>query len=198
VLYLSGCFAPELINSGHPRVGLMHSPDIGNQLPGGITWAADNGCYSAGERFSLDRFLRWLDGLPREHCLFAVAPDVVADGAASLERSLPVLPVIRDMGFAAALVGQDGMESIEIPWEAFDAWFIGGSTEWKIGEASYELAQEAQRQGKWVHMGRVNSELRFRTALLFGCDSVDGTFLAFGPRVNWRRLQRWIGLEKLI
>lgn len=54
------------------------------------------------------------------------------------------------------------------------------------------MALEAKRRGKHVHMGRVNSLRRLRFARDIGCDSVDGTFLGFGPDVNIVRLQRWL------
>jgi hypothetical protein len=41
---------------------------------------------------------------------------------------------------------------------------------------------EARRRGVWTHMGRVNSERRLRYAALIGCQSADGTYLAFRNR----------------
>jgi len=38
----------------------------------------------------------------------------------------------------------------------------------------------------------VNSLERLRAARSIGCDSADGTFLRFGPDVNWPRLSRWL------
>jgi len=87
-----------------------------------------------------------------------------------------------------ALVAQDGLESLPVPWEDFDALFIGGSTAWKLSEAARELCQEAKRRGKWVHMGRVNSLRRMQVAEAFGCDSADGTMLRFDPN---RPVQSW-------
>lgn len=42
-------------------------------------------------------------------------------------------------------------------------------------------------------MGRVNSLRRLRHAAAIGCDSADGTYLAFGPDRNLPRLLDWIG-----
>jgi len=75
-----------------------------------------------------------------------------------------------------------------VPWDDFDALFIGGTTAWKLSEAVYQLCQEAKRRGKWVHMGRVNSLRRMRLAESFGCDSADGTMLRFDPN---RNVQGW-------
>lgn len=109
----------------------------------------------------------------------------------TLARSAPHLPAIRTLGYPAALVAQDGLEHLDVPWDDFDALFIGGSTEWKLGKAAARLVAEAKRRGKHVHMGRVNSRRRWSYAEHIGCDSVDGTFLAFGPDANLRRLQVW-------
>lgn len=54
------------------------------------------------------------------------------------------------------------------------------------------LVAAAKRRGKHVHMGRVNSRRRWSYAEHIGCDSVDGTFLAFGPDANLPRLTGWI------
>jgi hypothetical protein len=42
-------------------------------------------------------------------------------------------------------------------------------------------------------MGRVNSRRRLRLAAEWHVDSVDGTYLAFGPTVNSARLTSWLG-----
>jgi len=44
-------------------------------------------------------------------------------------------------------------------------------------------------------MGRVNSEIRTLTMHADGFDSVDGTYLKYGPDENWPKLNRW--LDKL-
>jgi hypothetical protein len=92
-------------------------------------------------------------------------------------------------------VAQDGLESLPVPWGDFDALFIGGTTGWKLGPHAREIAAEAKRRGKWVHMGRVNSERRCRYAAAIGCDSVDGTKLVFGPDVNLPQVLAWARLS---
>jgi hypothetical protein len=126
--------------------------------------------------------------------LFAAAPDVLGDARATLDRSIPVLPEIRKMGFKAALVAQDGLEFLmsEIPWDALDVIFTGGSTEWKLGAGARLIVGEAKRRGKWVHMGRVNSRKRLRYAASIGVDSVDGTYITYGSIRNVRRVLDWL------
>ena len=174
------------------ELGFIDTPAQGNKRPAGVFWCADNGCFGKGYPGDAG-WLRWLDRhAERDLCAFATAPDVVGDARATLERSLPHLPTIRELGYPAALVAQDGLESLEIPWDAFDALFIGGSTEWKLGIDAARLVLEARRRGKWVHMGRVNSRRRFRYAASLGCDSTDGTFLVYGPTSNLPTLLSWV------
>lgn len=160
--------------------------------PEGQPWAADNGRYASPADYTDAGFLAWLATMPAESCLFATAPDVVGDAAATLALSAPMFAPIRAAGYRVAFVAQDGLEALPVPWDDFDALFIGGSTEWKLGEAAHELAAEAKRRGKWLHMGRVNSLRRMRLAHAMGCDSVDGTFLRFGPDVLLPRLLGWL------
>jgi hypothetical protein len=173
-------------------LGFIDTPAQRNIRPAGITWCADNGCYGKGYPGD-EKWLAWLakNAHDAPTCLFATAPDVVGDAAATLERSRPFLPAIRALGYPAALVAQDGLEDLGVPWEEFDVLFIGGSTDWKLGEAVRELVAEAKARGKHVHMGRVNSGKRFRYAESIGCDTVDGTYLTFGPVVNLPRLMKW-------
>lgn len=172
-------------------IGQMVTPAEGRKPLSGVSYAADNGRYGKGYPGDVQWFA-WLNSLPREHCLFAVAPDVVADAEATLRDSLPWLPRIRSLGFPAAFVAQDGLEDIEVPWDEFDVLFIGGTTQWKLSPNAARLAREAKDRGKRVHMGRVNSGRRKAIADLFECDTVDGTFLAFGPDVNLPHLLRWM------
>lgn len=176
------------MRDGH--LGFIDTPAQGNRRPAGVAWAADNGCYGRGYPGD-EAWLDWLAGMDSQGCLFATAPDVVGDAEATLARSVPMLPRIRNLGYPAALVAQDGLEHLTVPWGAFDVLFLGGSTAWKLGPHARRLASEAKSRGKEVHMGRVNSERRYRYAAAIGCDSADGTYLTFGPDVNLPRLLAW-------
>lgn len=192
VLYLANpCGAKVVEGMQAGALGYIDTPAQGNRRPPGVTWCADNGAYS--DRFDEQKWWAFLTKNKEDAttCLFATAPDVVGDAAATLERSAPWLPQIRALGYPAALVAQDGLEDLTVPWDEFDCLFIGGTTEWKLGAAARQLIAEAKSRGKWVHMGRVNSERRFRYALGLGCDSVDGTYLTFGPDINLPRLLAW-------
>jgi len=159
----------------------MITKRMGQQPPPGQPWAADNGRFSRPEEYTDAAFLAWLASMPVESCLFATAPDVVGDAAATLALSAPMFSRIRGLGYRVALVAQDGLEDLPIPWDEFDALFIGGATAWKLSDAAAQIAKEAQHRGKWVHMGRVNSLRRLRYAESIGCDSADGTVLKHDP-----------------
>lgn len=180
MLYLSGVVRPDL--------PAMVTPQMGNRIPDGIIWAADNGRFSAPENYTDAGYLAWLAKKPSDRCLFATAPDVVGDAAATLALSSPMFGPIRATGYRVALVAQDGLEHLVVPWDAFDVLFIGGTTAWKLGEPCRLIVAEAKRRGMWVHMGRVNSLRRMRYAESIGCDSADGTVLKHDPA---RPVHRW-------
>lgn len=192
--YLANASSPairEAMQRG--ELGQMCTPNERRALLPGVIGAYDNGCFST--RYVGDvRWWAWLvervDTAPR--VLFATAPDVVGDAAATLARSLPWLPRIRGLGYPAALVAQDGLEHLVVPWDEFDVLFIGGTTEWKVGAAAGQLAREAKARGKRVHMGRVNSLRRMRIAVEFDADTADGTFLAIAPDTNLPRFRMWM------
>lgn len=189
MIYLSGAVQPGF--------SVILTPNMGNRLPENVLWAADTGCYSQGDKFSLGRYLSWLKAraAAANRCLFATAPDVVGDAEATWKRSKDVLPEIRHLGFKAALVAQDGFEWPD--FDTFDALFIGGTTDWKLSVEVQRIIDRAREGGKWVHMGRVNSEKRYRMARLAGCDSVDGTYIAFGPDINGPKVRAWTAQEVL-
>ncbi|WP_089802118.1 hypothetical protein [Cellulomonas sp. KH9] len=180
------------MNSG--LINMIATPKQGNPIPPGAAWCADNGCFGKGYPGD-DAWFAWLQAFTPEQrgrCLFAVAPDVVGDAVATLARSAPWLARIRSLGYPAAFVAQNGLENLAVPWDDFDVLFIGGDTAWKLGRHARALIAEAKSRGKWVHMGRVNSERRLRYASAVGCDSADGTYIAFGPDQNLPNVLAWL------
>jgi hypothetical protein len=173
------------------KLGCIITPLQGQAVPPGAAWCADNGCFGKGYPGD-DAWWKWLDSQPRYGCVFAVAPDVVGDAAATMARSLPWLAKIRAAGFPAAYVAQDGSDTTPPPWGQFDVLFLGGSTEWKLGPAAVALTAEAVARGIPVHMGRVNSRKRMRHAQQTGVTSCDGTLLTFGPDKHLPPLLRWV------
>lgn len=199
----------DVIRAG--LLGAINTPMQGSRLEGIPHWIADNGCGpgrdvrgfasadggrgAAGKGWvGDDRFLAWLESLAphASRCWFATAPDVPGDAEATLARSGPFLPVIRGLGYKVALVAQNGLENLDVPWDSFDVLFLGGDTAWKLGPDARRLTAQAADRGKTVHMGRVNSMRRWRYAQAIGCASVDGTYLTFAPDNNLPILLGWL------
>lgn len=222
MLYLSGVtndrIQRRLVAAG---CGVLVQPGSGyvNRVAAYPAHAADNGCFTSKGTFDEANWLRWLSTVPRRGCLFAVAPDVVGDHDATVDRSARWLAEIRKAGLPAAFVGQNGATVNTVPWEDFDVLFLGGSPEclpcgwvrpshlftvqvcrycgrkleeWKLSAAARLLVDEAKRRGMWCHMGRVNSYKRLKYAADIGCDSADGTYLRFGPNENLPKLESWL------
>ncbi len=200
MMYLTGSVGPlvrPLIDTG--VLGLLNTPRSNYKVQSDWVWAADNGCFNAKTYVGDDSWSGWLskfDMHQRAGCLFATAPDVVGDSVASLQRSIPFLPVIRELGYRNALVSQDGLLPSHVPWDDIDWLFVGGSDQHKLGPEAKQLIFEAKRLGKRVHVGRVNSKKRFLAFSALGVDSCDGTFLGFGPSNNLPRLLSWICCEE--
>lgn len=143
-------------------------------------WAVDNDCFN--NQFNAKRFIEFLKKLQdfNKNCLFVTAPDVVADRKGTLKRFPRWHDSIRRLGFPVAIVLQDGMTNLDIPWESIDAVFVGGSTEWKLSQDVIGLLLRAGELGIWRHVGRVNSFKRVSHFWDFA-DSFDGTGFAIAP-----------------
>lgn len=166
-----------------------------------------------------EKYLRYLARIASEvdisGCLFATAPDAltfidnpnpvlaaqkkrplpVGDAVATWERSRHIFGAIRDLGFPAALVAQDGITTGQPfggDWSLFDVLFLGGSDTFKLGVEGEAITGNAWRYGKWVHCGRVSSMKRMKYLQSIGCDSADGTYLGFGPDRNLPSVLRWL------
>lgn len=137
ITYLSGAVNEGLLAEAEirPELGILAQPGNAVHLTAARAgaWAADNGCFAKGDDFDVDAYLAYLAelvatvGVP----LWATAPDVVGDYAATTRRSVPVLAQIRELGIPAAYVAQNGIEAHldAIRWDLFDVIFLGGSTE---------------------------------------------------------------------
>lgn len=193
-MYLTGSRGPAVaaeLTAG--TIGLLQTPGTRYRLDGVAVWAMDNGAFT-GKYPGDDAYLGLLDRLVEHQprCLFVAAPDVVGDAPATLALLSDMARRIRARGWQVALVGQDGMEHLPVPWDLVDWLFVGGSTGWKLGRGAHALIRQAQAHGKRVHVGRVNSGRRFARFHALGCDTADGTYLAFGPDVNLPRVRSWL------
>ncbi|GAA2628131.1 hypothetical protein GCM10010411_76780 [Actinomadura fulvescens] len=195
-LYLVPPSTPDIRSAmRRGELAAILSPAAGNRLPDGVLFAADNSAFT-GHYPGDAEYLSWLEGLAphADRALWVTAPDCVADHYTTWARSRDVLPAIRDLGFPAAFVAQDGMEydhSYDL-WESFDVLFLGGTTTWKLGPAAADLVSNALQWDKCVHLGRVNSLKRLRYADYIGADTADGTYLTYGPDRLLPTVRSWV------
>ncbi len=178
----------QLIDAG---VGLMMNPNIGysnHTIGRWRCWAADNGCFNG---FDEPRWLHYLETRPAT-AVFATVPDVVGDAAATRALWDEWHELVTLYGHRPAYVIQNGETGDTVPWEQAACIFIGGDTAYKLSPTAHRITQRARERRLHVHMGRVNSWRRLRIAWEWGCDSVDGTLLAYGPDVNVPRLLGWL------
>ena len=139
---------------------------------GAFPWVLDNGCYS---EFRHERFVHMMeDAITDDNCGWVVVPDVVGDSDATLERFCEWVELFPQVLQKAAYVAQDGQMSALVPWEDIVCLFIGGTDSFKDGINAFQLALEAKRRGKLVHVGRCNT-IR-RVIQWYGvADSIDGS-----------------------
>ena len=160
----------------HPSLvsGQLLTPLTRYRNAGGV-FAIDNGAFSG---FRADDFSALLarEEPNRARCLFVTVPDVVAAGRRTLEIWKYRHSIVRH--WPMALVAQDGMEDLEIPWGEMAAVFIGGGDPWKDSKASLDIVKTAKTLGKHVHVGRVNTAKRFKVFADAGADTCDGSGVA--------------------
>lgn len=192
LLLLSGATRDVMRLREHPNIGVLtsprraESPDYIKRT--GLSWGMDNDAFSDGG-FKPDKFMDRLYQLRDvPGCLFVCLPDAVGDAATTITKFFEWSAWVKYLGYPVALVGQDGLEDLTIPWSMFDAFFIGGSTQWKLSKTAASIVAEAKKLGKWVHMGRVNSVPRIRYAQRIGCDSVDGSGYSINQSHIYRHL----------
>ena len=144
-------------------------------------YAIDNGAFAG---FDAEQFLGLLEKerQRRDLCRFVAVPDVVGSARRTLEVFHRWKHKLTD--WPLAYVCQDGQENLPLPWNDIAAIFIGGSTDWKMGQHAAACVKAAKAIGKWVHAGRVNTPGRFEYFEKLGADSLDGTGLS---RYSWMR-----------
>lgn len=156
-------------------LGQLITPLTGYSDWGG-TYAIDNGAFSGFPEKKFKRLLRRQE--PRkDDCLFVTCPDIVGAGQRSIELFKQKRRWISE-GWRVAMVAQDGMENLEIPWSEMDAVFIGGKDPWKDSQSAADIVRTARILGLWVHVGRVNTPKRFDHFEKLGADSCDGSGIA--------------------
>lgn len=137
--------------------------------------AIDNGAFSG---FNRDAFLSLLarEEENKELCLFVTVPDIVGSARRTLEIWRYRHRIIQH--WPLALVMQDGMEDMDIPWDELAAVFIGGCDPWKDSKAAVDIVKTAKTLRKHSHVGRVNTLKRYKLYAEAGADTCDGSGVA--------------------
>ena len=136
-----------------------------------MEFGIDNGAYSS---FHHGRFRALLKrrGPVRERCKFVAVPDVVGNG----RRTLEVFRHFEGLDdWPLALVLQDGVEDLDIPWQEIAAIFVGGTTHFKMSQAASDLVKAAGLLEKHIHVGRVNTPDRWKHFADLGAHTCDGS-----------------------
>lgn len=125
-----------------------------------VEWAADNYFFTEQD---IEKWQRWVARFNENRArrpLFVTLPDIVGDA----QRTLELFRAFKlDMNeLPRALVIQDGIQYVTIPWDDVDAVFIGGTDRFKNSPEAYNVARTAKILRKHVHVGRVNTALRLR------------------------------------
>jgi hypothetical protein len=193
----------------HRRFGVITTA-AHRSVPAGIKegrlWAFDNECFR--RPWDYQRWLvHWLRLFPySKRCLFVVVPDkpfdahetlaLWRDWHAGIRKQLDRfdnLAHVRKPWLGLAFAAQDGQESLPLPDEA-DWIFIAGSTDWKLSAVAAEVMVRPWDAGKFIHIGRVNSQKRYRyfhrlaEQLDIDIFSCDGTAARCHPSQALRRL----------
>ena len=162
----------------------------------GFPYALDNGAWSAftqGVAWDERAFTRALTMLGRG-ADWAVLPDIVAGGPASLDLSLRWMRRVLDEAPIALIAVQDGLQTEDVrPFlGARVGVFVGGSTAWKLATL-HAWGQLAQAVSAWCHVGRVNTARRIALCSAAGATSFDGSsatrFSKNVPRLDHARRQ---------
>lgn len=179
-------------------LGQMLTYKAGNRLVPGTPFAIDNGRVKLvnGRPVTDPDWCphRWGTHLDRhmgiDGCLFAVVPDVVCDAEGTDVMWRRWAPAVARRGYRPAYVAQNGCRRIPAGAQVV---FLGGDDEFKDGPEGRQVAAAAKADGRWLHVGRVNTKERLHMAArIMRADSVDGTALAHGPDQNLAILRRWL------
>jgi len=145
----------------------------------GFAYALDNGAWTDHQQkrdFDGGQFKALVERLGRD-ADWIVAPDIVAGGRDSLERSLSWLPYLLDRTQLVLIPAQDGLEPTDMVSVLGPrvGVFLGGSTEWKEEVMMLWGAFCVTTARCHFHVGRVNSARRLYLARGSGAQSIDGS-----------------------
>jgi hypothetical protein len=201
MLLVSGATETMRRCADNPHLGRLVVPRDQNApaaLPASMPWGMDNGAYTGFDADLYEKAAkRWAP--LRDNCLFITLPDVVGDAEKTMALFEMMQGRVRGWGYPAelhALVAQDGLEDMQVPWPNFGTLFIGGTTAFKMGAGAERLVREAKARDKRVHVGRVNTMRRVRHFSLMAVDTIDGSKFSMYPDTYIPRFLKHLSAEK--
>lgn len=179
----------SLCVSDHNNLGYLVTPFSHTKLSHVVNknYAIDNGAFSGLDENKFMNIVNNFKNNKKE--LFIAVPDVVGNHKETIKMFYKWRDKLQD--YNLGFVAQDGMTENDIPKDA-QAIFIGGTTEYKLGQTAYKVIQKAKENNLWVHMGRVNSLKRIKYAYESNVDSVDGTKYAMFDKVYLQQALEYI------
>jgi hypothetical protein len=155
--------------------------------PEGFCYALDSGAWTyhqAGQPFDFGRYFDLIRELG-PGADWAVLPDVVGDPVETRRLAEEWAPIVSRV-CPVLMAIQDGAMESDFEGLPIDGLFLGGSTEYKVGNA-VRWGTYARARRLYYHVGRVNTAKRISLCQYAGADSADGTS-ATRFAVNARRL----------
>lgn len=186
----SSCRLGYLAGKFEGRIGWLLSPDGWRTPHDFMPYALDNGAYA---RWDEAAFLDMIRNCAAQVALreiepprWVIAPDVVGNRIATLERWLEWAPRLRAFGWPLAFAVQDGMKQSDVPKDA-EVVFVGGTTTWK-----WATVRDWCRHNQRVHVGRVNGYSDLWYCDMAGVESCDGTGWFRGDKVQFVGLVQYL------
>jgi len=140
----------------------------------GRQYGMDNGAFTVNPIFN-PKFWNMVKTCYYDHdCLWIVAPDKPGQWKHTLAQFNSFKERYPEK---LAIAIQDGATVDQVPWDDIVCVFIGGTDDFKYSREARLIAYEAKNQGKWVHVGRVNTPKNI-VRWFDVADSFDGSGIA--------------------
>lgn len=147
----------------------LRTPLTANAI-GHAPYGLDNGCFKRFDQKTWERMVKETETI--KMAKFICLPDIVGNAQRTMELFYEF--ELMTNGLPRALVLQDGINDVTIPWRKISAVFVGGSDAFKISPEAIQTCKAAKMLGKWVHVGRVNTVERMQNWRGLA-DSIDGS-----------------------
>lgn len=183
------------------RIGHLFSPGAQRGPFPWFPYALDNGAFSCWDMrancFDHDKWAtkeeEWrklLIWAQFQDCKarWAIVPDVIGDGQATLQQWSKYAPTVQAAHIPLAVAVQDGMtrDDVRSLSPRPDVIAVGGTTEWK-----WATVEMWARSFPRVHVLRCNSPQKLYELEAMGVESCDGTGWNRGDKTQTRGLEEW-------